>query len=80
MCRSDVPQALSHVPPCVFLSVRWGGQCFSRQFNDLQVLSHLSHLFFPCAYARVLFFSTVFSVPFIYISMWSGGIGGIVYG
>lgn len=66
MCRSDVPQALSHVPPCVFLSVRWGGQCFSRQFNDLQVLSHLSHLFLMRAYAMCCF-SLLCSLFFLYM-------------
>ncbi len=45
MCRSETSVDVSRVPLSFFLAIRWGGLCFSRQFNDLQVVSHLSHLF-----------------------------------
>lgn len=66
MCRSDASGDVSHVPLSVFVTLRWGGLCFSRQFNDLQGLSHLSHLFSIRAYAMCCF-SLLWSLFFFYM-------------
>lgn len=69
MCRSDVSCAVSRVPLAVFRAMRWGGLCFSRQFNDLQGLSHLSHLFSIRAYAMWCFF-LLWSLFFFYMYLY----------